>query len=49
VTDDWQDHYDFLQKLGRSAKRVATKLMHVAARQIPVSQIGACCFSFSNQ
>jgi hypothetical protein len=40
VTDDWQDHYYFLQTLGRSAKRVATELLHLAVKQIPVSQIG---------
>ena len=39
VTDDWQDHYYFLQTLGRSAKRVATELLHLAVKQIPVSQI----------
>ena len=40
VTDDWQDHYYFLQTLGRSAKRVATELLHLAVKRIPVSQIG---------
>lgn len=40
VTDDWQDQYYFLQTLGRSAKRVATELLHQAVEQIPVSQIG---------
>ena len=30
VTDDWQDHFCFLQTLGRSAKRVATELLHLA-------------------
>ncbi|MFN8708128.1 MAG: hypothetical protein ACK50J_15735, partial [Planctomyces sp.] len=40
VTDDWQDHYYFLQTLGRSAKRVATELLYPAVKQIPVSQIG---------
>ena len=40
VTDDWQDHYYFLQTLGRSAKRVATELLHLAVKQIPVCQIG---------
>ena len=40
VTDDWQDHYCFLQTLGRSAKRVATELLHLAVKQIPVSQVG---------
>lgn len=37
VTDDWQDHYYFLQTLGRSAKRVATELLHLAVKQIPVT------------
>jgi hypothetical protein len=40
VTDDWQDHYYFLQTLARSAKRLATELLHLAVKQIPVSQIG---------
>jgi len=40
VTDDWQDHYYFLQTLGRSSKRVATELLHLAVKQIPVSQVG---------
>ena len=40
VADDWQDHYHFLQTLGRSAKCVATKLLHLAVRQIPVSHVG---------
>lgn len=40
VNDDWQDHYYFLQTLGRSAKRVATELLHLAVKQIPMSQIG---------
>jgi hypothetical protein len=39
VTDDWQDHYYFLQTLGRSATRVATALLHLAVKQIPFSQI----------
>ncbi len=30
VTDDWHDHYYFLQTLGRSAKRVATELLQLA-------------------
>lgn len=40
VTDDWRDHYYFLQTLGRNAKRVAKELLHLAVKQIPVSQIG---------
>ena len=40
VSDDWQDHYYFLQTLGRSAGRVATELLHLAVKQIPVSHIG---------
>lgn len=30
VSDDWQDHYYFLQTLGRKAKHVAKQLLHVA-------------------
>ncbi|MFN5078460.1 MAG: hypothetical protein ACK5MO_22965, partial [Planctomyces sp.] len=37
VSDDWQDHYYFLQTLGRKAKHVAKQLLHVAVRQVPVS------------
>ena len=40
VSEDWQDHYYFLQTLGRSAKRVATQLLHLAVRHIPVSHVG---------
>jgi hypothetical protein len=40
VSDDWQDHYYFLQTLGRKAKHVAKQLLHVAVRQIPVSHVG---------
>lgn len=40
VADDWQDHYYFLQTLGRSAKRIATELLHLAVRRIPVSHVG---------
>jgi hypothetical protein len=40
VSDDWQDHYYFLQTLGRKAKHVAKQLVHVAVRQIPVSHVG---------
>ena len=40
VNDDWQDHYYFLQALGRRAKRVATELLHLAVKQIPVSHVG---------
>jgi hypothetical protein len=40
VSEDWQDHYYFLQTLGRSAKRVATQLLHLAVRHIPVSHAG---------
>lgn len=35
VTDDWQDHYYFLQTLGRSAKPVATELLHLGRTTIP--------------
>ena len=40
VSDDWQDHYYFLQTLGRSAERVATELLLLAVKQIPISHIG---------
>ena len=40
VGDDWQDHYYFLQTLGRSAGRVATQLLFLAVKQIPVSHVG---------
>ena len=40
VADDWQDHYYFLQTLGRSAGRVATRLLILAMKQIPVSHVG---------
>jgi hypothetical protein len=40
VSDDWQDHYYFLQTLGRKAKYVAKQLLHVAVRQIAVSHAG---------
>lgn len=40
VSDDWQDHYYFLQTLGRRAKHVAMKLLHLAVKQIPVSHVG---------
>ncbi|MFM7863994.1 MAG: hypothetical protein ACKPHU_07255 [Planctomycetaceae bacterium] len=40
VSDDWQDHYYFLQTVGRKAKHVAKQLLHVAVRQIPVSHVG---------
>jgi|GEM_PF-2888800 len=40
VGEDWQDHYYFLQTLGRSSRRVATQLLHLAVRHIPVSHVG---------
>jgi hypothetical protein len=40
VSDDWQDHYSFLQTVGRKAKHVAKQWLLVAVRQIPVSQVG---------
>lgn len=40
VSDDWQDHYHFLQTLGRSARRVAFQLLLLAVRQIPASHVG---------
>ncbi len=40
VVEDWQDHYYFLQTLDRSAGRVATKLLFLVVRRIPVSHVG---------
>ena len=40
VGDDWQDHYYFLQTVGRSAGGIAKSLLHLAVRQIPVSHVG---------
>ncbi|NLX57273.1 MAG: transposase [Planctomycetaceae bacterium] len=40
VLDDWQDHYYFLQTLGRRAGRVATELLFLVVRWIPVSHVG---------
>jgi DDE superfamily endonuclease len=40
VSDDWQDHYYFLQTVGRNAGGLATKLLHLAVRQIPFSHVG---------
>lgn len=40
VSDDWQDHYYFLQTLGRSAGRVAFQLLRLAVQQIPVRHVG---------
>ena len=40
VADDWQDHYYFLQTLGRSAGGVATRLLVLLVRRIPVSHVG---------
>ncbi len=40
VTDDSQDHYYFLQTVGRNACHLATRLLHLAFRQIPVSHVG---------
>jgi hypothetical protein len=40
VGADWQDHYYFLQTVGRSAHDLATKLLHLAVRQIPISHVG---------
>lgn len=40
VTEDWQDHYYFLQTAGRNARHLATKLLHLAVRQIPFSHVG---------
>jgi len=40
VSEDWQDHYYFLQTVGRNARHLATKLLHLAVRQIPLSHVG---------
>jgi len=40
VGDDWQDHYYFLQTVGRNARHLATKLLHLAVRQIPLNHVG---------
>ena len=40
VGDDWQDHYYFLQTLGRSAAAVSTRLLLLALRWIPRSHVG---------
>jgi hypothetical protein len=40
VGDDWQDHYYFLQTLGRTAAAVSTRLLLVALRYIPRSHVG---------
>jgi len=40
VGDEWQDYYHFLQTLGRNAGHVATKLLHLAVKQIPISHVG---------
>lgn len=40
VGDDWQDHYYFLQTLGRSAKWVSTELLFLAVKQIPKTHVG---------
>jgi hypothetical protein len=40
ISDDWRDHYHFLQTLGRSARRVAFQLLRLAVRQIPASHVG---------
>ena len=40
VSDDWQDYYHFLQTVGRNAGHMATKLLHLAVRQIPLSHVG---------
>ena len=41
VTNDWQDHYYFLQTVGHSARHLAAKLLHLAVRQIPFSHVGS--------
>lgn len=40
VGDDWQDHYYFLQTVGRNTGRIAKSLLHLAVRQIPLSHVG---------
>lgn len=40
VGDDWQDHYYFLQTVGRSAGGVAKSLLCLAVRQIPIRHVG---------
>ena len=40
VGDDWQNHYHFLQTVGRSAGGIAKSLLYLAVRQIPVSHVG---------
>jgi len=40
VGDDWQDHYYFLQTLGRRAEWVATELLFLVVRRIPASHVG---------
>lgn len=40
VSDDWQDHYCFLQTVGRHTRELATRLLHLAVRQIPFSHVG---------
>lgn len=40
VSDDWQEHDDFLQTPGRSAGRVAAELLFPAVKPIPVGHIG---------
>jgi hypothetical protein len=40
VGGDWQDHYYFLQTVGRKAGEIAKLLLILAARQIPARHVG---------
>ena len=40
ATADWQDHYYFLQTVGRNVRPLATKLFFLAIRQIPFRHVG---------
>jgi len=40
VGDDWHNHYHFLQTVGRNASHLATRLLHLAVKQIPFSHVG---------
>lgn len=40
VSDDWRDHYYFLQTLGRSAGEAALAVLKLALREIPVNHVG---------
>jgi hypothetical protein len=40
VSDDWRDHYYFLQTVGRKSGQIAQMLLSLAVRQIPASHVG---------